>query len=491
MGARRTTATPMKRHTILFLAANPSGTAHVALDEEARAIQGALERSRYRKRFEFVTRWAVESVDLLYELHHLKPSIVHFGGHGVGGAAGAPPSGDGPHRDVLDRPDSHDGEQRQGLLFQGPDSGSRFVSLAALKEAFHAAGSSVKLLVLNACHSGAPADELPDVDCIVGMAGSIADDAAKSFAISFYASLGERASVTAAYESGRAAINLAGLADHDRPQLHVRAGVDPDQIVFAGDTVRPDGELGRHVQRRRTLRIMHLAARVVTVAALVGLAVASYLSSKQRIDPPSFEATLLAHGPQGITDLACVRGTVLVTLGNEHREATLWQGRAHLTIDPRFEGLPVPAIIACDGFFANTTIIAPRHEQPMEVVMTRLPPPPGPREPRPKPEQAQPKPEPTQTQAPRPGPGEKRPPPRAAQATPRETQARSRATQPGPKETQPRPTCAWSRSLGIIDHELSGCRRLTALSENRAAYEAVQQYRLGHPCDDDKIFECP
>ena len=36
----------MRKHTILFLAANPSGTDRLALDREARAIQVELERSR-------------------------------------------------------------------------------------------------------------------------------------------------------------------------------------------------------------------------------------------------------------------------------------------------------------------------------------------------------------------------------------------------------------------------------------------------------------
>jgi hypothetical protein len=42
----------MRKHTILFLAANPSGTDHLALDREARAIQVELERSRWRDCFE-------------------------------------------------------------------------------------------------------------------------------------------------------------------------------------------------------------------------------------------------------------------------------------------------------------------------------------------------------------------------------------------------------------------------------------------------------
>jgi hypothetical protein len=57
-----------KKHTILFLAANPIETAQLALDHEARAIQRELESAGFGDRFELVTRWAVEPLDLLREL---------------------------------------------------------------------------------------------------------------------------------------------------------------------------------------------------------------------------------------------------------------------------------------------------------------------------------------------------------------------------------------------------------------------------------------
>jgi hypothetical protein len=200
----------MKKHTILFLAANPSGTDRLALDREARAIQVELERSGFRDCFELVTWWAAEPLDLLRELRKLKPTVVHFSGHG--------------------------GQDVAGLFFQGPDGRARLVSTAAIEETFDAAGASVKLVVLSACYSEAQAEALlAHVDCVVGMGGSIHDDAARSFAIGFYGGMGERESVTAAYKQGRAAISLEGLRDGDRPQLKVRAGVDASQLVLAAD----------------------------------------------------------------------------------------------------------------------------------------------------------------------------------------------------------------------------------------------------------------
>jgi CHAT domain len=224
------------KHTILFLAANPSGTDRLALDEEARAIRVELERSGFRDRFELVTRWAAEPLDLLRELRKLKPTVVHFSGHGVSDTAGEHQPGPAPRRDTAGEPGQNGGEPQRGLFFQGSDGRPRLVSTEALEETFGAAGASVKLVVLNACYSDGQAKALlPHVGCVVGMSGSIHDDAARSFAIGFYGGLGERESITAAYRQGCAAISLEGLRDRDRPQLAVRADVDASKLVLAAD----------------------------------------------------------------------------------------------------------------------------------------------------------------------------------------------------------------------------------------------------------------
>jgi hypothetical protein len=226
---------PMK-HTILFLAANPSGTDRLALDEEARAIQVELERSGLRDRFELVTRWAVRPLDLLRELRRLKPTVVHFSGHGASDAAVEHRPDPAPRRDVGGEPDHHGGKSRRGLFFEGPDGGAQLVSTEALEETFGAVGTSVKLVVLSACYSEVQAQALlPHVGCVVGMSGAIRDDAARSFAIGFYGGLGERESVAAAYKQGCAAIRLEGLHDGARPQLAVHADVDASKLVLAAD----------------------------------------------------------------------------------------------------------------------------------------------------------------------------------------------------------------------------------------------------------------
>jgi hypothetical protein len=221
----------LSKHTILFLAANPLGTDRLALDEEARAIREELERSGHRDRFELVTRWAARPLDLLRELRKLKPTVVHFSGHG---GRGVPRSGAGPRRDIVTDSGAVDDDLRYGLFFQGPDGRPQIVSTAALEGTFGAAGSSVRLVVLNACYSDAQAEALlSSVDCVVGVRGSIRDEAARNFAVGFYGGIGEHESVAAAYRQGCVAIKLEGLPDSERPQLNTRHGVDVDRLVLA------------------------------------------------------------------------------------------------------------------------------------------------------------------------------------------------------------------------------------------------------------------
>jgi hypothetical protein len=223
-----------RKHVILFLAANPLGTDRLALDREAREIGIELERSGHRDRFDFVTRWAAEPLDLLRELRKLKPTVVHFTGHGSGGTSREPSSGQAPRRDISAGLGHGGVDARHGLYFQDPRGHAQLVSAAALEQTFGAAGASVRLVVLSACYSDVQARALlAHVDCVVGMQGAIDDDAARNFAIGFYGGLGEGESVASAYKQGRAAISLQGLRDSERPQLEVRPGLDASQLVLA------------------------------------------------------------------------------------------------------------------------------------------------------------------------------------------------------------------------------------------------------------------
>jgi nucleoside phosphorylase len=297
---------PPMKHTILFLAANPLSADRVALDREARGIQVELERSGFRDRFEFVTRWAAEPLDLLRELRKLKPTVVHFSGHSIAGVtdhAAGPES----HRDIDIEPDYSGGDLRSGLFFQGPDGSSRLVSTKALEATFGAAGSSVKLIVLNACYSELNAQALlRHVGCVVGMSGAIADDTARTFAIGFYGGLGERESIASAYEQGRAAISLLDLSDHDSPKLAVRAGIDASELVLAADPVEiPSSQGGTDTAGHSpTSRSRQTPSRQVDIGILTTRedelrAVLQMFSTKAGVVPGAHREYTLRHAEAG------------------------------------------------------------------------------------------------------------------------------------------------------------------------------------------------
>jgi hypothetical protein len=237
---------------ILFLAANPQDTGRLALDQEARSIHVELKRSGFRDRFDFVTRWAAEPLDLLRELRELRPTVVHFSGHGTRPAAATEPAqttelaqtGEqvqtaepAPNRDVVALGPRPGGG---GLVVNGANGHSQVISAEAIAQTLAAVGAQVRLVVLNACYSLPIADALlVHVDCVVGMSGAIHDDAARSFAIGFYGGLGEHESIAAAFKQGVAAIKLDGRPDAERPQLQVRAGFDASQLILAAVSPSP------------------------------------------------------------------------------------------------------------------------------------------------------------------------------------------------------------------------------------------------------------
>jgi hypothetical protein len=204
------------KNVILYLGANPDGTDRLALDREKRAIREVLRRSKARDRFKFVTRSAVEPLHVLRHVRELRPTVVHFSGHGAA------------RKDFV-----AEATHRRDIVLESEVGGPQFVSPEAIAKALGAAGSSVKLVVLSACFTESMASALlAHVDCVVGMSGSIRDDAARSFAVGFYGGLWGHQSIAAAFKQGQAAIALQGSLDDKVPQLEVRDGFDPTQFIL-------------------------------------------------------------------------------------------------------------------------------------------------------------------------------------------------------------------------------------------------------------------
>jgi hypothetical protein len=195
---------PTAKHTILFLASCPVGTDELALAEEARAIREEIDRSG-SQRFTFESRLAAQPADLLREVRRLKPTIVHFSGHG----------------------------SVDGLFFQAFDGLPSVVSADAIAMTFGSVQAPLQLVVLNACYSEAQAQALrAHVPCVVGMSAKIGDEASRRFAIGFYGGLVHGDSIARSVKQGCAAIALDGLPDHEQVQLLVRPGIDASAMTL-------------------------------------------------------------------------------------------------------------------------------------------------------------------------------------------------------------------------------------------------------------------
>jgi CHAT domain-containing protein len=194
---------------ILFLAANPSDTGRLGLDEEMRAIDQALRETEFRELFDIEQQWAVRIGDLQGALLRFRPHIVHFSGHGT---------------------------NTSELVLTNQQGGAAPVSQRALSELFMELRDNIRCVVLNACYSAAQANAIAEhIDCVVGMTKAVGDEGAIRFATAFYRALGYGRSIKTAFSLGTNEIDLEGLPDVDTPKL-VAKRLDPAELVLVART---------------------------------------------------------------------------------------------------------------------------------------------------------------------------------------------------------------------------------------------------------------
>jgi hypothetical protein len=205
---------------VLFLGANPRTTTPLALDEEVRSITEKIRLAEGRDLIRVVQAHAVRPDDLLQQLNQHQPHIVHFSGHGS--------------------------EEGEIILVDGQGQ-AKPVSAAALKALFTTLKDNIRVVVLNACYSQVQGAAIAEaIDVVVGMGDAIGDEAAITFAASFYRALGFSRSVQAAFDQAHAALLLEGIPEEDTPQLLVRPGVEAASIVLVDEQARPQaGEGGQ------------------------------------------------------------------------------------------------------------------------------------------------------------------------------------------------------------------------------------------------------
>ncbi|WP_206108043.1 CHAT domain-containing protein [Paludisphaera soli] len=193
---------------ILFVASNPKDTDSLRLGEEARTIRERIRLARGRDDFEVHQEFAVRTGDMQLHLLHYSPDIVHFSGHGS-------PAGQ--------------------IVFEDHSGYSHPVEPEALERLFTTLRDNVKCVVLNACYSEIQAQAIAkSIDCVVGVARSIADDAAVAFALGFYQGLAYGRSIQTSFDLGIDQIHMASPGQQDRPRLIVKAGVDAGSVYLMG-----------------------------------------------------------------------------------------------------------------------------------------------------------------------------------------------------------------------------------------------------------------
>ena len=193
---------------ILFLAANPSDTTRLELDEEIRAIDEALRKSNLREHFELIQHHAVRVSDFPELLLRHKPDIVHFSGHG---------------------------SASNEIIMKDDFGNSNSISRQDLGQLFAVLKDKIRCVVLNACFTQAQAKVIAQhIDCVIGMAEAIQDKAAISFAAAFYQALGYGRNLNTAFELGLIQLKLKDLDDQNKPQL-IAIRSDPSSVVLIND----------------------------------------------------------------------------------------------------------------------------------------------------------------------------------------------------------------------------------------------------------------
>jgi hypothetical protein len=217
------------RNLILFLAANPSTTTRLALDEECAAIERELRMTPHRDDFELRSRWAVTIDDMMRHLNEQQPTVIHISGHGTSSRS-ALVQASAATRHII-APDAISGPS--GIYLQDEHGAPQLVTGRALTMMIKSAAASARVVVLNACYSDDQADALRGVaDCVIGMTGAIHDDAARSFAVGFYRALGNRRSVGNAVDQAIATLAAKQLPDEHLPRCRTRDGVDAYRIML-------------------------------------------------------------------------------------------------------------------------------------------------------------------------------------------------------------------------------------------------------------------
>jgi hypothetical protein len=198
---------------ILILAANPTDTSKLRLDEEVREIQAAHRKARNREDIQITSEWAVRVDDLRSAILYHKPNIIHFCGHGTG---------------------------NDGLVLENKFGQKQFVSSDSLAGLFKLFKNDVECVVMNACYSEVQAEAIHEhINCVVGMNYKIGDKAAIEFATGFYDALTNARNYQDSFEFGQNALDLKNIPESGIPQIKIR---DTSKSLLNPDLINKTNE---------------------------------------------------------------------------------------------------------------------------------------------------------------------------------------------------------------------------------------------------------
>lgn len=213
--------------TILFLAANPTDTPRLALDQEVKEIVTRIRKAALGHHFRVEIEWAVRADEIQAALLRHKPQIVHFAGHGQTNAQQTSAREFGSPRRA---------GANAGILVENLVRAATPIPDEALSEMFRIVGG-VACVVLNACHSAHQAQAiLRHVQVVVGMEEVIDDTSAMQFAAGFYEALAFGRTVQTAFDLGKNQIALQNLPNANIPALSTQRGIDANTLVLVRET---------------------------------------------------------------------------------------------------------------------------------------------------------------------------------------------------------------------------------------------------------------
>ncbi|OUZ07230.1 hypothetical protein BHE97_17110 [Aeromicrobium sp. PE09-221] len=205
--ARQLRQPKQEKLRVLILGASAEGD--LRLGREQKRIRAAVESALHRDQIELDVRPAATTADLLEGLAKFRPHVVHFSGHS--------------NENLIVFEDDHDGHH-EGVI----------VTAKTFAKAIDATDDPPVLVLLNSCNSAAQIDDLVAqvVPFAIGMAGTIDDSDAISYAAQFYATIANGQSIRSAHLSAQVALEAAGLDSAELPTLAWAQGVEPGDTVL-------------------------------------------------------------------------------------------------------------------------------------------------------------------------------------------------------------------------------------------------------------------